>query len=89
MFSDWVSFLVYPNLFGIKDFVVVVVVVVPLHTQHITKGPHHIRNAPARSFWSGQNIVASEREILLAGHGQRCEIGRKAMSNMPTGQRNR
>jgi hypothetical protein len=26
MFSDWVSFLVYPNLFGIKDFVVVVVV---------------------------------------------------------------
>jgi hypothetical protein len=26
MFSDWVSFLAYPNLFGIKDFVVVVVV---------------------------------------------------------------
>jgi hypothetical protein len=24
MFSDWVSFLIYPNLFGIKDFVVVV-----------------------------------------------------------------
>jgi hypothetical protein len=24
--SDWVSFLAYPNLFGIKDFVVVVVV---------------------------------------------------------------
>jgi hypothetical protein len=27
MLSDWVSFLVYPNLFGIKGFVVVVVVV--------------------------------------------------------------
>jgi hypothetical protein len=27
MFSDWVSFLAYPNLFGIKGFVVVVVVV--------------------------------------------------------------
>jgi hypothetical protein len=26
MLSDWVSFLTYPNLFGIKDFVVVVVV---------------------------------------------------------------
>jgi hypothetical protein len=26
MFSDWVSFLTYPNLFEIKDFVVVVVV---------------------------------------------------------------
>jgi hypothetical protein len=23
MFSDWVSFLAYPNLFGIKGFVVV------------------------------------------------------------------
>jgi hypothetical protein len=23
--SDWISFLTYPNLFGIKDFVVVVV----------------------------------------------------------------
>jgi hypothetical protein len=28
MFSDWVLFLTYPNLFGIKGFVVVVVVVV-------------------------------------------------------------
>jgi hypothetical protein len=28
MFSDWVSFLAHPNLFGIKGFVVVVVVVV-------------------------------------------------------------
>jgi hypothetical protein len=27
MFSDWVSFLAYPNLFGIKGFVVVVVVI--------------------------------------------------------------
>jgi hypothetical protein len=27
MLSDWVSFLAYPNLFGIKGFVVVVVVV--------------------------------------------------------------
>jgi hypothetical protein len=27
MFSDWVSFLAHPNLFGIKGFVVVVVVV--------------------------------------------------------------
>jgi hypothetical protein len=26
MFSNWVSFLAYPNLFGIKGFVVVVVV---------------------------------------------------------------
>jgi hypothetical protein len=26
-FSDWVSFLAYPNFFGIKGFVVVVVVV--------------------------------------------------------------
>jgi hypothetical protein len=25
MLSNWVSFLAYPNLFGIKDFVVVVV----------------------------------------------------------------
>jgi hypothetical protein len=30
MFSDWVLFLTYPNLFGIKGFVVVVVVVVVL-----------------------------------------------------------
>jgi hypothetical protein len=28
MISGWVSFLAYPNLFGINDFVVVVVVVV-------------------------------------------------------------
>jgi hypothetical protein len=28
MLLDWVSFLAYPNLFGIKGFVVVVVVVV-------------------------------------------------------------
>jgi hypothetical protein len=28
MLSDWISFLAYPNLFGIKGFVVVVVVVV-------------------------------------------------------------
>jgi hypothetical protein len=27
MLSDWVSFLAYPNLFGIKGFAVVVVVV--------------------------------------------------------------
>jgi hypothetical protein len=27
MFSDWVSFLAYPNLFGIKGFVVVVVLI--------------------------------------------------------------
>jgi hypothetical protein len=27
MLSDWFSFLVYPNLFGIKGFVVVAVVV--------------------------------------------------------------
>jgi hypothetical protein len=26
MLSNWVSFLAYPNLFGIKDFVVVIVV---------------------------------------------------------------
>jgi hypothetical protein len=32
MFSNWVSFLVYPNLFEIKDTVVdVVVVVVSVH----------------------------------------------------------
>jgi hypothetical protein len=30
IFSDWVSFLVYPNLFGNKSFVVVVVVVVSI-----------------------------------------------------------
>jgi hypothetical protein len=30
LLSDWVSFLAYPNLFGIKGFVVVVVVVVKL-----------------------------------------------------------
>jgi signal peptidase I len=30
MFSDWVSFLAYSNLFGIKGFVVVVVVKTPL-----------------------------------------------------------
>jgi hypothetical protein len=28
MISDWVSFPAYPNLFGIKGFVVIVVVVV-------------------------------------------------------------
>jgi hypothetical protein len=28
MFSDWILFLAYPNLFRIKGFVVVVVVVV-------------------------------------------------------------
>jgi hypothetical protein len=28
MISDWVSFLSYPDLFGIKSFVVIVVVVV-------------------------------------------------------------
>jgi hypothetical protein len=27
--SDWVSFLAYSNLFGIKDFVIVVVVLIP------------------------------------------------------------
>jgi hypothetical protein len=32
MFSDWVLFLAYPNLFGIKSFVVVVVVVVVVFT---------------------------------------------------------
>jgi hypothetical protein len=37
MLSDWVSFLAYPNLFGIKGFVVVVVV--------FTTGKN------ARSFW--------------------------------------
>jgi hypothetical protein len=31
MLSDWVSFLAYLNLFGVKGFVVVVVVVVLLH----------------------------------------------------------
>jgi hypothetical protein len=31
MLSDWVSFLAYPNLFGIKGFVVVVVVVYTLY----------------------------------------------------------
>jgi hypothetical protein len=30
MLSDWVLFLAYPNLFGIKGFIVVVVVVVVL-----------------------------------------------------------
>jgi hypothetical protein len=30
MLSDWVSFLAYPNLFGIKGFVVVVVFVARL-----------------------------------------------------------
>jgi hypothetical protein len=30
MLSDWVSFLAYPNLFGIKGFVVVVVVSIQL-----------------------------------------------------------
>jgi hypothetical protein len=34
MLSDWVSFLAYPNLFGIKGFVVVVVVVVMLYVLH-------------------------------------------------------
>jgi hypothetical protein len=27
MLSDWVSFLAYPNLFGIKGFVVIVIVI--------------------------------------------------------------
>jgi hypothetical protein len=31
MLSDWVSFRTYPNLFGIKGFVVVVVVVVVVY----------------------------------------------------------
>jgi hypothetical protein len=31
MISDWVSFLTYPNLFGIKDFVVVVFI----NKQHV------------------------------------------------------
>jgi hypothetical protein len=35
MFSDWVSFLAYPNLFGIKGFVVVVVVVVVSITKRL------------------------------------------------------
>jgi hypothetical protein len=30
MIKDWVSFMAYPNLFGIKGFVVVVVVIVLL-----------------------------------------------------------
>jgi hypothetical protein len=33
LLSDWVLFLAYPNLFGIKGFVVVVVVVVVFKTQ--------------------------------------------------------
>jgi hypothetical protein len=34
--SDWVSFLAYPNLFGIKGFVVVVVIVVECQIEFIT-----------------------------------------------------
>jgi hypothetical protein len=35
MFSDYVSFLAYPNLFGIKGFVVVIVVVVVVEGDEI------------------------------------------------------
>jgi hypothetical protein len=35
MFSDWVSFLAYPNLFGIKGCVVVVVVVVKKKRKYV------------------------------------------------------
>jgi hypothetical protein len=34
MLSDWVSFLAYPNLFGIKGFVVVVVEIGSVHDQN-------------------------------------------------------
>jgi hypothetical protein len=34
MFSDWISFLAYSNLFGIKGFVFVVVVVVTTHDKN-------------------------------------------------------
>jgi hypothetical protein len=51
MLSDWVSFLAYPNLFGIKGFVVVVVVVVrgtkssPLPAiEHLYHGHHYHSN---------------------------------------------
>jgi hypothetical protein len=38
MISDWVSFLAYPNLFGIKDFVVVVVSVLLTEERQWPKG---------------------------------------------------
>jgi hypothetical protein len=36
MLSDWVSFLAYPNLFGIKGFIIVVVVVVVVVVEYST-----------------------------------------------------
>jgi acetoin utilization deacetylase AcuC-like enzyme len=48
MLSDWVSFLAYPNLFGIKGFVVVVVVVVTSHINDVGagQGKYYGLNAP-------------------------------------------
>jgi hypothetical protein len=62
MFSDWVSFLTYPNLFEIKGFIVVVVVIKSysgllvyyfkknIKFQHFIFGMHSFLNALVRIF---------------------------------------
>jgi hypothetical protein len=46
MFLDWVSFLAYPNLFGIKGFVVVVVVIGTAKVQYSSKNEIEKRWVP-------------------------------------------
>jgi hypothetical protein len=59
MFSDWVSFLAYPNLFGIKGFVVIVVVVYEIGNTHsLTKlacdAPFLSSGIPPQSMFSSE-----------------------------------
>jgi hypothetical protein len=67
MLSNWVSFLTYPNLFGIKDFVVVVVAVVFESSSWCT-GPELIC-LPAGQVPSNFKISALDVPLLpFAGH---------------------
>jgi hypothetical protein len=63
MFSDWVSFLAYPNLFGIKDFVVVVMSMMlslPLIFGRVTFG-HAKRQCPPENV----SLVPVQRKRLV------------------------
>jgi hypothetical protein len=54
MFSDWISFLAYPNLFGIKGFVVVVVFTV-LQLDIM------VNNSETKRFYGTKEIITNAR----------------------------
>jgi hypothetical protein len=61
--SGWVSFLVYLNLFGIKDFVVVVVVLSFGIKLSIAQFPRHL--ASRRKLNESELITLSDLDRLL------------------------